>query len=354
LENVETMPPDTAFVIPARNAAATLDMTMESVMGQTCGSWEAIVVDDGSTDQTPARIAAWEGHDSRICSVWQAPSGLAAARNTGALLAQASYLVFLDADDLLAPDYLRLMLQEATESPDAALVHCAGSRLTPDGRVGTPEVPPTSEYFRHLVAYNPFFVHSCMLKRSVFATFGGFDETLPAVEEWDLWQRLARAKLPFAAVDQSLTIYRMRPESMVRDHTRVLPSAMRVIRRGHAADPRVANPAPEFAEGWPDGNLDSRVFNITLWVAGVTIGANRELAPLLALLSAAPKSTVPLILSELFEGILVGACALPIDWPDLLPGIRDPLRRLLKHIEQVLGHLDFSDDPRRHLFETVL
>lgn len=348
------MQPDAAFVIPARDAATTLDMTMQSVLAQTWDSWEAIIVDDGSTDITPDLIAAWEARDSRIRGVRQLPSGLSAARNFGAMVAKAANLVFLDADDLVSPEYLSVMLEAQAKSSDAALVHCAGSRLTPDGRIGAPDVPPTSNYFQHLVAYNPFLVHSCMLKRSVFSEFGGFDVTLPAVEEWDLWQRLARAKLPFVAVNKPLTLYRMRPTSMVRDHTRVLPSAIRVIRCGHAVDSRVAKPAPEFAEGWPYGGLEGKIFNFTLWVAGVTIGANQELTPVLAAFPTDPGPAVRPSLAMIHHGILTGACALPADWPDILPRVSDLLRQLLRQIEQLVGAVDFSNDPLYDLFETAL
>jgi glycosyltransferase involved in cell wall biosynthesis len=351
------MPSDVAFVIPARNAAATLPMTLESVIAQTNGSWEAIIVDDGSTDDTPAQIAGWEAHDLRIRSVRQKPSGLGAARNLSASMARATNLVFLDADDLIGPDYLAVMLEVAERSTGAVLVHCAGAYLTPDGRIGPKVFPANSDYFRHLVEYNPFFVHSCMVNRDVFAAFKGFDESLTGGEDWDLWQRLARAGLPFASTDQSLTLYRMRPDSMVRDPALVLPSIKRVIRRGHTVDPRVANARPEFAEGWTDGYVDLRLLKITLWFAGIMIGANRDPAPLIASLSKVSKSAVdptPLlnILSTIHHGILMGACALPLDWPDLTPRLRQPLGQLLKELEQ-MGNFDFSSDPVFPLFDAT-
>jgi len=352
------MQSDVAFVIPARNAAATLPMTLESVIAQTNGSWEAIIVDGDSTDDTPAQVTGWEAHDPRIHSVRQKSPGLAAARNVGASLARATNLVFLDADDLIAPDYLAVMLEVAERSKDAVLVHCAGAYLTPDARIGPTVIPTNSGYFRHLVEHNPFFVHSCMLKRTVFAAVGGFDESLQGAEDWDLWQRMARAELPFAFTDRSLTLYRMRPESMVRDPALVLPSVTSVIRRGHTVDPRVANARPQFAEGWRDGYVDFRLLKITLWFAGMMIGAKRDPAPLIERLSEVSKSVVgPIssgdLLSAIHHGILMGACALPLDWPALLPRLGQPLAQLLKELEQI-GDFDFSNDPCFSLFDALL
>src|SRR5262249_60892004 len=105
--------------------------------------------------------------------------------------ARAAWLVFLDADDLLLPDYLAAMLKAASADQPPDLVYCAGARMTPDGRVGEAEVPPRSDHFRHLAAYNPFFTHSCLVRQAVFTEFGGFDSTLVTCEDWDLWQRLA-------------------------------------------------------------------------------------------------------------------------------------------------------------------
>ena len=351
------MQSDVAFVIPARNAAATLPMTVESVIAQTNGSWEAIIVNGDSTDDMPAQIAGWLAHDLRIRSVKQKPSGLAAARNLGASLTRATHLVFLDADDLIAPDYLAVMLEVAERSKDAALVHCACAYLTPDGRIGPTVFPTNSDYFRHLVEYNPFFVHSCMLKRTVFAAVGGFDESLPGAEDWDLWQRMARAELPFASTDRSLTLYRMRPESMVRNTALVLPSVTSVIRRGHTVDPRVATARSQFAEGWRDGYVDIRLLKITLWFAGSHIGAGRDPAPLIPRLSALSNTVSPLssgdMLSAIHHGILMGACALPLDWSALLSRLGQPLGQFLRELKQ-MGDFDFSSDPLFPLFDELL
>jgi glycosyltransferase involved in cell wall biosynthesis len=84
-------------VIPAYNHAHFLPHTIRSIMAQTFTDWEAIIVDDGSTDDTAAVVAQCTDHRFRY--IFQANQGLAAARNTGILAARGEYLAFLDADD---------------------------------------------------------------------------------------------------------------------------------------------------------------------------------------------------------------------------------------------------------------
>ena len=182
------------IIIPAYNAAATLDATLDSVAGQTFSDWAAFVVDDGSSDGTAAAAEARASRDGRFKVVKGPGVGPGAARNAGVKLGSAEWLVFLDSDDLISADYLDWMLKTAAsgeQPPD--LVHCAGARLTPDGRIGEPEQPAQSDYFRRLASYCPFYTHACLVRRSAFERFGGFDVSLRTCEDWDLWQRMARA-----------------------------------------------------------------------------------------------------------------------------------------------------------------
>ena len=96
--------PAIAIVIPAYNAGRFLNEAIDSVRAQTIAQWECVIVDDGSTDDTPNRLTAYR--DSRIRFVRQNNSGECAARVRGISLTRAPKLVFLDADDRLYPDTL--------------------------------------------------------------------------------------------------------------------------------------------------------------------------------------------------------------------------------------------------------
>ena len=113
-----------SVIIPAYNVEAYLQDCLGSVAAQSFGDWEAIVVDDGSTDGTGAIAETWAGKDERIRVLRQVNQGLSAARNAGMELARGEYLLFLDGDDWLEKDALEVLGTEI-EGED---VICFGGR----------------------------------------------------------------------------------------------------------------------------------------------------------------------------------------------------------------------------------
>src|SRR4051812_32020991 len=103
------MPPAISVVIPAHNAGDTLGDTLASLYAQTFAAWEALVVDDGSSDDTAEVAAAWAARDLRIRVLGRSQGGVSAARNDGIAEARHDWLLFLDADDRLDPDHLSRM-----------------------------------------------------------------------------------------------------------------------------------------------------------------------------------------------------------------------------------------------------
>lgn len=113
-----------SVVIPAYNVEAYLDECLGSVAAQSFGDWEAIVVDDGSTDNSAALAETWAMKNNRFRILKQTNQGLSAARNAGMHLAQGEYLLFLDGDDWLEPHALQI-LADAAQDED---VLCFGGR----------------------------------------------------------------------------------------------------------------------------------------------------------------------------------------------------------------------------------
>ena len=113
-----------SVVIPAYNVEAYLDECLGSVAAQSFGDWEAIVVDDGSTDSSAALAEAWGLKDNRFRILKQTNQGLSSARNAGMHLAQGEYLLFLDGDDWLEPDALQALSSELQDED----VLCFGGR----------------------------------------------------------------------------------------------------------------------------------------------------------------------------------------------------------------------------------
>ena len=122
-----------SVVVAAHNAASTISDTVLSVCAQTRDDWELIIVDDGSSDDTPAIASALAAGDSRIRIVRQTNMGTASARNAGASLARGRYWVFLDSDDMLLPSYCQSQLAFIRDHPGYDIYSCNARLLLADG-----------------------------------------------------------------------------------------------------------------------------------------------------------------------------------------------------------------------------
>ena len=343
-----------SFIIPALDAADTLDAAIESVVQQSGSEWEAIVVNDGSRDATAEIARRWCVSHSRIHLINSRHSlGVSGARNLGARQASGSWLVFLDADDLISPDYLEIML-EATRSEVATdFVCCAGAKLAPDGRVGESRPPPKDDLFRHVAESNPFFTQG-LIRKTLFQEFGGFDTTLTSCEDWDLWQRFARAGVGFTPVFNCLAYYRMRPNSLSRSDMSLLRCGELVIRRGHGRDPRVRRPLPDFANGLPSHQAPKAIVRFTVWCAGLTIGRGRDPRSLLERtnIGFVPDFDIDLIARTMKTGVCHGACALPVDWQDLRVTFQHAIRDAIFTLERRCEIPDLASRLTDRLYES--
>ncbi len=327
---------EVSVIVPARDAAATLGATLASLLAQTLPNWEAIVVDDGSADGT-AEVVAAVG-DPRI-RVERTPGlGVSSARNLGIGLARAPWLLFLDADDWIEPRYLERMTAAALEGGDGAL--CGWRLAAPDGRLG-PErrCPEDRALFELLATQCPFAVHACLVRRDLVEVAGGFDRELRTCEEWDLWQRIARAGARFARVPEALAVYRMRPGSASLGPGPLLADGLRVIERGHGVDPRVSAPTPAWAGGRDRRGLPAARFLFACWAAGLALGRGEEALPLLDALSDTrePGLDPEAAARNLFQAALLPGARLPEEWIGLWPEIESPLDVFLRALEERSG-----------------
>ena len=128
-----------SIIIPTWNRAFCLPNAIESVFAQTHSNWEAIVIDDGSTDGTAALVAERFGFDKRVRLISQKNAGVAAARNCGISAAQGDYVAFLDSDDLWEPWKLELQLACFRKSPELGMVWTDMTAIDPEGNVINPK-----------------------------------------------------------------------------------------------------------------------------------------------------------------------------------------------------------------------
>ncbi len=221
----EVDPPTVSIVIPAHDYAHTLPAAIASALAQTVDDLEVIVVDDGSTDDTPTVLA---DHADRIRVHRQPNRGLSAARNTGARLARGRFVVFLDADDTLHPRFVEATLAALRRRPAAGYAYTQVrhvgavdevTELEPFDldrlRAGN-EIPATALIRRHLVLEHPY------------------DETNRlAYEDWDFYLTLAEHGWGGVLVDEPLLHYHRHPASMTAglDARRRRRAVLHVTRR---------------------------------------------------------------------------------------------------------------------------
>ena len=194
-----------SVIIPTYNRAQLVERAIASVLRQTHPVIEVIVVDDGSTDETPARLA--RNGDARVKVIRQDNAGVAAARNRGIKEATGDFVSFIDSDDEWRDDKLAKQLAALSDAPSHVGLCVTGGFAVTDGGVHERRWSPSGRLFEPLLVENTIFAGIGALVRScVFEAVGGFDPSLPAIEDWDWLQRVARL-YDFVAVDEPLFIY---------------------------------------------------------------------------------------------------------------------------------------------------
>ena len=212
--------PLVSVILPTYNRADTLPRAILSVLAQTHADLELIVVDDGSTDETPDRVAAIG--DPRIRYLRTGGRrGAAAARNIGARAAQGSWLAFQDSDDEWTSDKLRVQLDAAAAASQPTLVCCwflllRASNARPPRLFGDEAWPEGAWNARACYRFS-FITPTWLLQRTVFDECGGFDESLPNLEDWEFAFRLIRAGVRVAVVREPLVVKHAVDGGLFRD-----------------------------------------------------------------------------------------------------------------------------------------
>ena len=178
-------------IIPTHNRWPMLGEAVESVLAQTSPDYELIVVDDGSTDETTQRLRDYGAH---ITVLTQPRRGVAAARNVGARAAAAKYLAFLDSDDLWHPNKLQRQLDFMESNTAVEICQTEeiwirnGVRVNPRRK----HRKPSGDIFRASLDLCLVSPSAVMMRRELFERVGGFDESLPVCEDYDLWLRISK------------------------------------------------------------------------------------------------------------------------------------------------------------------
>jgi glycosyltransferase involved in cell wall biosynthesis len=203
------MTPAVSVVVATYNYGRYLAGALESVLAQTFTHFEVLVIDDGSTDDTP-EVAARFRSDPRVSYVRVEHGGQPQAKNTGLRLARAPLVAFLDADDLWMPHKLerQLPLFESTARP--AVVFSERVQIDAGGRpLVSPQPPfPRGRVLGEMFKDNFICFSSVVVRRHVVESVGLFDESLALAIDYDLWLRVAKHHT-FDNVAEPLVKYRV-------------------------------------------------------------------------------------------------------------------------------------------------
>jgi glycosyltransferase involved in cell wall biosynthesis len=212
-------PPRVSVVIPTWNRARLLCEAVDSALAQSFIDSEIVIVDDGSTDETAAVVAARYGALSRVRYVRQPNSGPATARNRGIRESRGSLIAFLDSDDLWERSKLGIQVEQLDRNADAALSFCdalvRGGRRDRGTRFESKHFRGDTSV-RGIVEWNfPMCTPAVVVRRSALEEVGLFDESLPCQEDWDLWIRLV-TRFPVVYVDRPLIVIRRGEDTLSR------------------------------------------------------------------------------------------------------------------------------------------
>ena len=222
-----------SLVIATFNHARLLGGAIDSALAQTLHGVDVIVVDDGSTDDTQAVLARYAG---RVRVLRQPNRGLAAARNAGLAAARGTYVAFLDADDVMAPAKLAEQVAVLERAPTIGWTYCdvlietvaTGATVRASERFGYASRMLEGWLFPELIHGNFIPAIAPLVRRTALDAAGGFDERLTALEDWDMWLRLAliaEARYTPAV----LVSYRIQPGGMSEDRARMDRNRFRVL-----------------------------------------------------------------------------------------------------------------------------
>lgn len=228
-----------SVVVPVYNRGARVLATIDSALAQTLLPLEIIVVDDGSTDQTPQILARAYADNPRVVLLRQENAGVAAARNFGLKKARGELVAFLDHDDLWHAEKLEAQEKSLREYSRAGACYCLWREVDESGNDLPDALQTTNQswwkaregkVFAWLFApRNPLISMSVpLLRTQLLRDAGGFDARTAPADDWDLWLRLSR-RTEFVFVPRVLVDYVRHENQQGRDDARMGRAMQRVF-----------------------------------------------------------------------------------------------------------------------------
>lgn len=272
--------PTITVLMACYNGARWLAEAIDSVLEQTCGDFEFIIVDDGSTDNSPEIIQRFAVQDSRIVVITKPNTGLSDSLNVGIRQARGEWIARLDADDVCEPSRLEKQLAKARENSDLAFIG-SGLLIIDENGVALKAYRYPSRHallVRNLTTLQKFPPHSSAFYRTdAVRSIGGYRNQLRRAQDCDLWLRLSELG-QLAAIDEPLVRIRKHSEQISHEESgrrQLIDSRTSIIsywiRRHGFSDPITADgEAFETFSAWVENKLDQkRLFECFDYIARI-------------------------------------------------------------------------------------
>ncbi len=210
------MNPILSIIIPCYNSESTLESTLESVIKQDFQDWEALIINDGSTDATEEIALRWINKDERFKYFAKPNEGLGKTRNYGIAKSKGSYILPLDSDNQLIKDFSQEAIAVFEKNQDIGVVY--GDAEYFGEKTGLWKV---ADYdFKKMLANN--YIDACAIfRKNVWVAVGGYDENMPyqGNEDWEFWIALGVLNVKFHHLNKITFKYFVSKDSMIRSYT---------------------------------------------------------------------------------------------------------------------------------------
>lgn len=232
------MSPLVSIVLPTYNQARYLPAALDGIFSQTYRNWELIVVNDGSTDETPAVLAEYQRR-YEFTLISQANGGLPNALNVGFARARGEYLTWTSSDNITKPAMLDVLVASLDAHPEMGLVYADWDVIDEAGHVVARAY--SCEHDRPLL-FMANYVNACFLyRRECAERVGLYDDHVRGGEDWDYWLRISK-HYPLLHVPESLYEYRVHGESLTARSGQLVQEGRLVGYQGFSATWRRREP----------------------------------------------------------------------------------------------------------------
>jgi len=219
--------PKVSIIIPTYNRDKFITRALESVFNQTFHDYEIIVVDDGSTDNTPEILKKYDG---KIRTIRQNNQGISKSRNLGISQSNGKYIAFLDSDDYWVPEKLEEQVKILDSHPNVGIVYARMPIVNEQGaQVGMKPAGISGKNFKELLeVWGDLPTSSIMIRKECFDKAGVFDTSLATMEDIDMWIRIAKNYDLYEIENKVLAYYHRHEGQITKNKIKVFDGYVKI------------------------------------------------------------------------------------------------------------------------------